>query len=66
MTGGVVAALAGAVAATSWDASPAAVRDRVVDLVADCVAVSALGSGRPELDPARPRPRRTPPKAPPR
>ena len=26
---------------------PAAVRDRVVDLVADCVAVSALGSGRP-------------------
>jgi 2-methylcitrate dehydratase PrpD len=49
MTGGPVAALAGAVAATSWEASPAAVRDRVVDLVADCVAVSALGSGRPEL-----------------
>jgi len=41
--------LAGAVAATSWADSPAAVRDRVVDLVADCVAVSALGSGRPEL-----------------
>jgi 2-methylcitrate dehydratase PrpD len=49
MTGGGLAALAGAVAATSWDASPPAVRDRVVDLVADCVAVSALGSARPEL-----------------
>jgi 2-methylcitrate dehydratase PrpD len=44
-----VAALAAAVAATSWEASPGVVRDRVVDLVADCVAVSALGSGRPEL-----------------
>jgi 2-methylcitrate dehydratase PrpD len=49
VAGGGVAALAGAVAATSWEASPTAVRDRVVDLVADCVAVSALGSGRPEL-----------------
>lgn len=49
MTGGPVAALAGAVAATSWGDAPAAVRDRVADLVADCVAVSALGSGRPEL-----------------
>jgi 2-methylcitrate dehydratase PrpD len=44
-----VIGLAGAVASTSWEDSPAAVRDRVVDLVADCVAVSALGSGRPEL-----------------
>ncbi|MFD2092966.1 MmgE/PrpD family protein [Blastococcus deserti] len=49
MTGGPVAALARAVAATSWPDSPAAVRDRVADLVADCVAVAALGSGRPEL-----------------
>jgi 2-methylcitrate dehydratase PrpD len=49
VTGGPVAVLAGAVATTSWEDSPAAVRDRVVDLVADCVAVSALGSGRPEL-----------------
>jgi 2-methylcitrate dehydratase PrpD len=45
----IVDGLAGAVAATSWADSPAAVRDRVADLVADCVAVSALGSGRPEL-----------------
>ncbi len=44
-----VAALAGSVAATSWRDAPAAVRDRVVDLVADCVAVAALGSARPEL-----------------
>jgi 2-methylcitrate dehydratase PrpD len=49
MTEGPVEALAGAVATTSWAESPADVRDRVVDLVADCVAVSALGSGRPEL-----------------
>ena len=41
--------LAAAVATTSWAACPAAVRDRVVDLVADCVAVTALGSRRPEL-----------------
>ena len=41
--------LADAVAATSWADAPDAVRHRVVDLVADCVAVSALGSGRPEL-----------------
>jgi 2-methylcitrate dehydratase PrpD len=45
----VVSGLAGAVAATSWDRAPAAVRDRVVDLVADTVAVAALGSARPEL-----------------
>lgn len=42
-------ALARAAAATCWSASPRDVRDRVVDLVADCVAVTALGSGRPEL-----------------
>ncbi|MGY1721470.1 MmgE/PrpD family protein [Blastococcus sp. SYSU DS0533] len=44
-----VGALASAVAATSWARSPAAVRDRVADLVADCVAVTALGSRRAEL-----------------
>lgn len=42
-------ALATAVAETSWLAAPVDVRDRVVDLVADCVAVAALGSGRTEL-----------------
>ncbi|SNT55081.1 2-methylcitrate dehydratase PrpD [Asanoa hainanensis] len=36
-------------AATDWAAAPSPVRDRVVDLVADTVAVAALGSGRPEL-----------------
>lgn len=41
--------LARAVAATSWSRAPQAVRDHVVDLVADCVAVAALGSARPEL-----------------
>ena len=41
--------LARAAAATRWDDAPAAVRDRVVDLVADCVAVAALGSTRGEL-----------------
>jgi 2-methylcitrate dehydratase PrpD len=44
-----VAGLAAAVAHTSWPAAPAKVRDRVVDLVADCVAVAALGSTRAEL-----------------
>lgn len=44
-----VAGLAEAVAQTSWSAAPAEVRDRVVDLVADCVAVAALGSNRAEL-----------------
>ncbi|MEP6649515.1 MAG: MmgE/PrpD family protein [Lapillicoccus sp.] len=38
-----------AVARTTWAAAPAEVRDRVVDLVADCVAVAALGSARAEL-----------------
>lgn len=47
--GAAVGALAAAVATTSWADSPAAVRDRVADLVADCVAVTALGSCRPEL-----------------
>jgi 2-methylcitrate dehydratase PrpD len=41
--------LASAVAGTSWPDAPAEVRDRVVDLVADCVAVTALGSARVEL-----------------
>lgn len=41
--------LGGAAAATRWAAAPAQVRDRVVDLVADTVAVAALGGGRPEL-----------------
>jgi len=41
--------LAAAVAGTSWLDAPAEVRDQVVDLVADCVAVTALGSARPEL-----------------
>ncbi|MDP5181222.1 MmgE/PrpD family protein [Blastococcus sp. BMG 814] len=47
MTG--AAALGAAVATTTWADAPAAVRDRVVDLVADCVAVTALGSRRAEL-----------------
>ena len=41
--------LAAAVAGTSWLDAPSEVRDRVVDLVADCVAVAALGSARAEL-----------------
>ncbi len=41
--------LAAAVARTRWADAPQPVRDRVVDLVADCVAVAALGSGRAEL-----------------
>lgn len=41
--------LGGAAAATLWADAPAQVRDRVVDLVADTVAVAALGGGRPEL-----------------
>lgn len=41
--------LAAAVAGTSWLDAPAEVRDRVVDLIADCVAVTALGSARVEL-----------------
>ncbi|GAA5133471.1 MmgE/PrpD family protein [Pseudonocardia adelaidensis] len=42
-------ALASAISGTSWRDAPTEVRDRVVDLVADCVAVAALGSARPEL-----------------
>lgn len=42
-------ALARVAAATAWSAAPTAVRDRVVDLVADCVAVTALGSRRGEV-----------------
>lgn len=38
-----------AAAATRWADAPLEVRDRVVDLVADTVAVAALGGGRPEL-----------------
>ena len=44
-----VSRLASAAVRTTWAAAPPAVRDRVVDLVADCVAVAALGSGRQEL-----------------
>ena len=43
------ALLAGAAACTDVVSAPPAVRDRVVDLVADCVAVTALGSCREEL-----------------
>ncbi len=42
-------ALGAAVADTSWQEAPLEVRDRVVDLVADTVAVAALGSRRAEL-----------------
>ncbi|WP_433616544.1 MmgE/PrpD family protein [Dactylosporangium sp. CA-139114] len=45
----MIDALAATAAATDWSAAPAAVRERVVDLVADTVAVAALGSGRAEL-----------------
>lgn len=41
--------LARACATTSFASSSLAVRERVVDLVADTVAVAALGSARPEL-----------------
>src|SRR4051812_30115763 len=41
--------VASAGAGASWPDAPAEVRDRVVDLVADCVAVTALGSARVEL-----------------
>ncbi|MEP6630839.1 MAG: MmgE/PrpD family protein, partial [Lapillicoccus sp.] len=44
-----LAGLVAAVAGTRWADAPQPVRDRVVDLVADCVAVAALGSGRAEL-----------------
>lgn len=47
----MIARLARVAATTSWSAAPPPVRDRVVDLVADCVAVTALGSRRPELRP---------------
>lgn len=41
--------LGAAAARTRWHDAPQAVRERVVDLVADTVAVAALGGGRPEL-----------------
>ena len=41
--------LSSACANTLWAAAPGMVRDRVLDLVADTIAVMALGSGRPEL-----------------
>ncbi|MEQ4299977.1 MmgE/PrpD family protein [Plantactinospora sp. B6F1] len=44
-----VEALARAAATTDWSAAPPRVRDRVLDLVADTLAVAALGSGRTEL-----------------
>lgn len=46
-----VTRVARAAASTTWSAAPPPVRDRVIDLVADCVAVAALGSGRSELRP---------------
>ncbi|WFE36334.1 MmgE/PrpD family protein [Micromonospora sp. WMMD975] len=46
---GMIERLAATAAATDWASAPAAVRDRVLDLVADTVAVAALGSGRAEL-----------------
>lgn len=44
-----VADLAGAAAGTQWETTPVAVRERIVDVVADCLAVTALGSIRDEL-----------------
>ena len=41
--------LAAAVAGTRWSHAPTEVRDRIVDLDPDCVAVAALGSARAEL-----------------
>lgn len=41
--------LASACAATSYAAAPAEVQARVLDLVADTMAVTALGASRPEL-----------------
>lgn len=41
--------LASACAATSYAAAPAEVQERLIDLVADTVAVTALGSARSEL-----------------
>jgi len=47
--GDPVELLSRAVATTDWDSAPVAVRDRVLDLVADSIAVTALGSARSEL-----------------
>lgn len=44
-----IAALAQAAAETRWELAPDTVRDRVVDVVVDCLAVTALGSTREEL-----------------
>lgn len=44
-----IATLAEAAARTRWDTAPEEVRPRVVDVVVDCVAVSALGATRAEL-----------------
>lgn len=43
------ARLAKAAAGTEWRTAPTPVRQRVVDLVADCIGVTALGSSRAEL-----------------
>ncbi|MET8233634.1 MmgE/PrpD family protein [Micromonospora sp. NPDC005298] len=45
----MIEGLAASAADTEWASAPARVRDRVVDLVADTIAVAALGSGRAEL-----------------
>jgi hypothetical protein len=42
-------ALTGTAAATDWSTTPHLVPDHVVDLVADCVGVTALGSRRGEI-----------------
>ena len=41
--------LAAAAARTRWATAPVEVRDRILDLVADSIAVTALGSSRSEL-----------------
>lgn len=42
-------ALSDAVALTDWSIAPQPVRTRVLDLVLDSIAVTALGMGRPEI-----------------
>lgn len=49
MTGSDIDGLAGTAAATSWPDAPVDVRARVVELVGDVLAVTALGSARAEL-----------------
>lgn len=44
-----VADLSAAAAGTRWETATDEVQHRILDLVADCISVSALGSTRPEL-----------------